>query len=274
MARLRFEKYQGLGNDFIVVRTDAPETFGIELARSLCDRHFGIGADGVLLVSPARGEARARMTVLNADGSRPEMCGNGLRCVALDLAREDLAQGASELRREFVVETDAGPRPCQVELDASRRSGLVNTGMGRGRAEGHVEADVDGESYAFERYSMGNPHAIRFGEPEPFERVDRIGPLVSGKLSGGSNVEFVVQKGPRELEVVVWERGVGRTLACGTGAAATAVAAAVSGRAPFDEPISVRLPGGPLEIRVAKGTLDVELRGPAVWVFGGEAEIP
>lgn len=274
MARLRFDKYQGLGNDFIVIRTDAPEAFGIERARALCDRHFGIGADGVLLVSPARGGARARMTVLNADGSRPEMCGNGLRCVALDLAREDLARSPGERRHEFVVETDAGPRPCQVELDASGLSARVNTGMGRGKSEGLVEVDVSGESYAFDRYSMGNPHAIRFGDAEPLERVDRIGPLVSSKLPGGSNVEFVVQKGPRELDVVVWERGVGRTLACGTGAAATAVAAAVSGRSPFDEPISVHLPGGPLEIRVAEGTLEVELRGPAAWVFGGEAEIP
>jgi diaminopimelate epimerase len=273
MPRLRFEKYQGLGNDFIVVRTEDPEKFGIERARALCDRHFGIGADGVLLVSPAHGDARARMTVLNADGSRPEMCGNGLRCVALDLGREQMAR-EGRLTSSFVVETDAGPRPCQLELDASGLSGQVTTGMGRGRAEGSIEVADSGKSYAFERYSMGNPHAIRFAESESIECVDRVGPLVSGRLSGGSNVEFVVQKGPNELEVVVWERGVGRTLACGTGAAATAVAAAVSGRSPFDEPIVVRLPGGPLEIRVARETLEVELRGPAAWVFGGEAEAP
>jgi diaminopimelate epimerase len=274
MTKLRFEKYQGLGNDFIVIRCEDPEAFGIERARALCDRHFGIGADGVLLVSPARGSARARMTVLNADGSRPEMCGNGLRCVALDLGREDLARSAGQLSREFVVETDAGPRPCHLELDPSGLSGQVKTGMGRGRSEGHIEVSDRGTSYAFERFSMGNPHAIRFGEPESLECVDRVGPLVSGKLAGGSNVEFVVQNAPRELEVVVWERGVGRTLACGTGAAATAVAAAVSGRSPFDEPIMVHLPGGPLEIRVARETLEVELTGPAAWVFGGEAEAP
>ncbi len=271
MTRLRFDKYQGLGNDFIVVETSDPESFGIDRARSLCDRHFGIGADGVLLVSPPSdgGAARARMTVLNADGSRPEMCGNGLRCVALHLARK-----AGERTSEFVVETDAGPRPCQVEMGASGPAGQVKTGMGRGRAEGAIEVDFDGQPYAFERFSMGNPHAIRFADAESIERVDRIGPLVSGRLPGGSNVEFVVQKGERELEVVVWERGVGRTLACGTGAAATAVAAAVSGRSPFDVPLTVRLPGGPLEIRVEKDTWDVELRGPAAWVFAGEAELP
>ncbi len=271
MTRLRFDKYQGLGNDFIVVETNDPEHFGIDRARALCDRHFGIGADGVLLVSPADegGGAKARMTVLNADGSRPEMCGNGLRCVALHLARR-----AAEPKSEFVVETDAGPRPCQVEMAASGNDGQIKTGMGRGRSEGPIAVDFEGKNYAFERFSMGNPHAIRFAESESIERVDRIGPLVSSCLPGGSNVEFVVQKGERELEVVVWERGVGRTLACGTGAAATAVAAAVSGRSPFDVPLTVRLPGGPLEIRVAKDTWDVELRGPAAWVFGGEAELP
>ncbi len=276
MTRLRFEKYQGLGNDFIVVESRDPESFGIERARALCDRHFGIGADGVLLVSPAptsgsssSSSARARMTVLNADGSRPEMCGNGLRCVALHLARK---AGASDTK--FVVDTDAGPRPCHVEVASSGLSGQVRTGMGRGRAEGRVEVDVDGQRYSFDRYSMGNPHAIRFADEESIERVDRIGPLVSSRLQGGSNVEFVVQKGERELHVVVWERGVGRTLACGTGAAATALAAAASGRSPFDQPLTVHLPGGALEIRVAKETWEVELRGPAAWVFSGEAEHP
>jgi diaminopimelate epimerase len=214
------------------------------------------------------------MTVLNADGSRPEMCGNGLRCVALHLARKAHQREAGENKSEFVVETDAGPRPCQVELTASTTSGQVKTGMGCGREEGRIEVEFEGQSYTFDRYSMGNPHAIRFAEGESIERVDRIGPLVSSRLPGGSNVEFVVQKSERELEVVVWERGVGRTLACGTGAAATAVAAAVSGRSPFDVPLTVRLPGGPLEIRVAKETWDVELRGPAAWVFAGEAELP
>lgn len=266
MQRVSFDKYQGLGNDFIVVRYEAPESFPIERAQQLCDRHFGVGADGVLLVSPPiTGGARARMTVLNADGSRPEMCGNGLRCVALFLARDDAAD-----RAEFVVDTDAGPRHCTVEREPGARAAQVTTAMGRGKLEGELEVQLGQRPERFARVSMGNPHAIRFGAPESTVRVDELGPLVSGQVPGGLNVEFATPRGPQEIDVVVWERGVGRTLACGTGAAATAVAAAVSGHAPFEAPITVHLPGGPLEIRVRREDLDVQLRGPARWVFSGE----
>lgn len=277
MQRLPFDKYQGLGNDFIVVRWEDPETFGVERARELCDRHFGVGADGVLLVSPAQSAtARARMTVLNADGSRPEMCGNGLRCVALALAQDDSAKTPAREARspqiaEFVVDTDAGPRHCRVDLEAGPLpSAQVTTNMGRAELQGELAIEQSGQEYCFARVSMGNPHAIRFGAPESTARVDELGPLVSGKVAGGLNVEFARVLGERDVEVVVWERGVGRTLACGTGAAATAVAAALAGHVPFDAPVTVRLPGGPLEISVARETLEVQLRGPARWVFSGE----
>lgn len=268
MPRVSFDKYQGLGNDFIVLRHEDPDSFPVERAKALCDRHFGVGADGVLLVSPpTTAAARAHMTVLNADGSRPEMCGNGLRCVALFLAREDGPDAS-----EFVVDTDAGPRSCLVEMEAEPaggRAASVTTGMGRAQLDGELEVRHGETSERFTRVSMGNPHAIRFGPPVDLARIDELGPFVSSQVPGGLNVEFATLQGAARIDLVVWERGVGRTLACGTGAAATAVAAAVAGHAPFDAPIAVHLPGGPLEIRVSREDLDVQLRGPARWVFSG-----
>lgn len=265
MPTLAFEKYEGLGNDFLVVRADAPDVVDAAGAVRLCDRHFGVGGDGVLLVVPASGDARARMIVLNADGSRPEMCGNGVRCVALALSREDGSQ-----RGELVLETDAGERHCAFERDGDRAS--VSVGMGRGLDQGPIEVELDGERLSFHRISMGNPHAIAFEADLDEATVDRYGPIVSGAVRGGSNVEFV-----RDIErgrsVVVWERGVGRTLACGTGACAVGVAAALAGRADFDAPQTVILPGGPLDITVASETLEVTMRGPARRVFSGSIEL-
>ena len=260
--RLRFDKYEGLGNDFIVVSADAPLDTGRVIA--LSDRHFGVGADGVLTVSPPCSPgARATLIVQNADGSRPEMCGNGLRCVALHLARVDGVD-----RVEYDIDTDAGRRRCAVERRFDAAS--VTIDMGRGEPRGNHYAELDGQELSFHRVSMGNPHAISFAGVLDAARVDRIGPSVSGQIEGGSNVEFVGELGPRTFEVIVWERGVGRTLACGTGAAATAVALTLAGRAPFGEPLEIRLPGGPLEVSVAEGSLEVRLRGPARWVFSGE----
>lgn len=266
MTRIAFDKYEGLGNDFIVVDA-AAEWSDAGRAVTLCDRHFGIGADGVLLVlPPATGQSRARMVVLNADGSRPEMCGNGLRCVALHLARLDHAGATS-----YVVDTDAGPLLCEVERDGDVAQVAIDMGCGRPQGE-HTTHD-DGTEIRFQRVSMGNPHAIVFdaGYDEP--AVDRIGPQVSGELPGGSNVEFATLKSARHIQLVVWERGVGRTLACGTGAAATGVAAALAGHAPFDEALAIDLPGGRLEVTVSQPTLAVRLRGPARRVFAGEVTV-
>src|SRR6187399_1210093 len=142
---LAFTKYEGAGNDFLVVEAPSEAAVSPERAVALCDRHFGVGADGVLLVvPPGDGDARARMVVLNADGSRPEMCGNGLRCVALHLARLD---GAS--RTEFVVDTDAGPRPVRLERSAAGDDAEVTIGMGRGQLLGERRFPVRGQEHAF-----------------------------------------------------------------------------------------------------------------------------
>jgi diaminopimelate epimerase len=261
---LSFAKYEGIGNDFVVVDAENEAGLSVEQAKELCDRHFGIGADGVLLVLPPSLEgARARMVVLNADGSRPEMCGNRLRCVALHLSRSDERESA-----DYLLETDAGPRTATVARRRDR--GEVSLGMGRGLLGSELVTEHGGQALRFSRISMGNPHAVAFDTGLDERALDELGPRVSAGEPGGTNVEVVTRVGPQAFSVLVWERGVGRTLACGTGAAAVAVMAAVSGRASFDEPIEVLLPGGPLSIVVAKETLEVTLRGPARLVFSGQ----
>ncbi len=266
MQPLSFVKYEGAGNDFLVVEAASELAVSTERAVALCDRHYGVGADGVLLVLPARDAgARARMVVLNADGSRPEMCGNGLRCVALHLARRD---GAA--RTSYAIETDAGTKATDVERD--ELAGQVSLGMGQARIVGTRRFSVKGAEHEFALVDMGNPHAVALGLALDTATLDAVGPAISASLPGGSNVEAVVVRGPRRLDVLVWERGVGRTLACGTGAAAVAVAAAVSGRSPFGEPLEIGLPGGCLTVTVEPETLFVTLRGPARLVFTGQVE--
>lgn len=260
---LQFVKYEGLGNDFLVVEADtAPAAADVS---RWCDRHFGVGGDGVLAVVPATsGEARARMIVVNADGSRPEMCGNGLRCVALHLALAD-GLGAGS----FIVDTDAGPLLVEVDRDGERAE--VKVGMGRATVLEPHRTSFEGRDYELVRVSTGNPHAVLF-LPTMLDdaTIDRLGPQVSSEIDQGANVELVTSASPTELNVVVWERGVGRTLACGTGACAVAVAAAHSRRAPHGEELRVTLPGGPLRIIVEPDSLQMTMRGPARLVFSGE----
>ncbi len=257
--RVRFEKWEGLGNDFVLLR-DTGAVLDDGAVRRLCDRRFGVGADGVLLVE-AGAHGPPRMIVRNADGSRPEMCGNGLRCVAGHLLQE---------AGTLVVATDAGERACEV-----RRTGddgvEVSVDMGVARAGADLVASFGGREHRFATIDMGNPHAITF---EPFDEglVDALGPLVAALPSGGTNVEFC-RGAAGGISVVVWERGVGRTLACGTGACAVAAAACDAGRASFGVPVAVSLPGGALEITVAPGTRAVRMRGPARRVFSGEVVI-
>jgi diaminopimelate epimerase len=258
---MKFEKYHGQGNDFIIVDVPSVDAVSPAEAARLCHRHFGVGADGVLLVSPTS-EGLARMTVLNADGSRPEMCGNGLRCVARYLAEH---RGAPET---FDVVTDAGLRRCTV----TRREGetWVTISLGHGKPTGQFVLPWQGARLEFDLVSMGNPHAVLFDSPYDVAAVDEIGPTVSKSQPEGSNVEFVRQRGERVLEVIVWERGVGRTMACGTGAGAVVVAAARRGIVPFDVPVEVILPGGSLEVLVEGESLHVRKQGPVKRVYSGE----
>jgi diaminopimelate epimerase len=264
VARVSFKKYEGLGNDFILFELAAGSLAESDVRR-LCDRHFGVGADGVLLVGPPRSAgSAATMTILNADGSQPEMCGNGIRCVAIHLARKQGRETA-----DLTIDTDAGPRPCKVE------KGDVEVEMPRLVDLGPVQVTVAGRVHRFARISAGNPHAITFDRYDPNE-IDVIGPSVTRApvFPEGTNVEFAQLADDGSIDLVVWERGVGRTLACGTGASATVGAACLLRRRSFDEFVEVRLPGGALRIRVQRGTLAATMRGPARLVFEGEVTLP
>ena len=264
MARVTFQKYEGLGNDFILLEL-GPESLAPGAVERLCDRHFGIGADGVLLVRPpSSAGSTATMTVINADGSQPEMCGNGLRCVALFLAKREGRDTAI-----FHIDTDAGTLGCKVI------GGEVEVAMGRLVPLGSVDVTLDGRNHTFSRISAGNPHAVTFVPYEPRE-IDDIGPRVSiaPAFAGGTNVEFARLAADGSIDLVVWERGVGRTLACGTGACATVAEACLEGKRSFGEPTTVRLPGGSLEISVERDSLAATMRGPARFVFQGEVAVP
>ncbi len=252
-----FEKWEGLGNDFVLLRASSAEEWPSQAEiRAMCDRRRGIGADGVLLVETA-GD-RPRMIVFNADGSRPEMCGNGLRCVAAALTPRESSS-------ELSILTDDGEKRCRVERAGALAQ--VAVAMGRAVLEPEHQTELGGRALRFARVSTGNPHAVTF---EPFDRaaIEEVGPLVERGIVGGANVEFARAR-ESGIDVVVWERGVGFTDACGTGACAVGVVACSTGRAAFGEPIEVRLPGGPLRISVEAETLEVEMRGPARLAFQG-----
>jgi diaminopimelate epimerase len=277
-----FWKYEGLGNDFIVVDHRHAPNLTPETAAAMCDRHFGIGADGVLLTGLR--DAKPFMRVVNADGSIPEMCGNGLRCVALFLVERGHVAG-----RTFVVETDAGPHPVVVaEARAANGARQVTVHMRRASlAAGDVLRDGAGEAIdvPFEGavdphgrplrmtcVSMGNPHAVFFDAAQDRAQMAELGPRIEKdpRFIAGANVGFAAMRAPGSLDLTVWERGVGFTLACGTGACAAAVAAVETQRATRGAPLTVHLPGGPLTVRVGERAAPIEMEGPARCVFRGE----
>ncbi len=255
---LHFWKYHGLGNDFVVVEGGAP--MAPARAVAICDRHRGIGADGVLGVLPARDGGAARMHIFNPDGSVAAMCGNGIRCVARHLAETRALDG------EIVVETDSGPRTCTVHRGPAGVDS-VTVEMGRARIEGTQEFVVGVERVRTLRVSMGNPHAVILDGPDA-ARAGVLGPAIEALVPGGVNVGFGRAAGS-SVDLVVWERGAGLTEACGTGACAAAVAALHEGRLDGSGPVTVRLPGGALEITVGPD-LAVRMKGPAEKVFEGE----
>jgi diaminopimelate epimerase len=262
LSSVPFFKYEGLGNDFIVVEADDERAISPAQAARLCDRHLGVGADGVLLILPSRASDCAfRMRVINADGSVPEMCGNGARCVALHRAR------AGGVQREVLrIDTDAGARDCTVE--DGQGQGWVSVDMGIVRVLGERTLLVGGRHFSVVAVDVGNPHAVLFGA---FARgdVEQVGPRIATHpdFPRGTNVEFA-HVGEDGIDLMVWERGAGITLACGTGACATAAAARTRGLVPAMTPIAVRLPGGALSVTVDQDDRAF-LRGPARHVFSG-----
>lgn len=290
---LPFAKYHGLGNDFVVADLRgsalAAAAQAEDVVRALCDRGFGVGADGVLAVlEPTSAGADARMRVLNADGSEAEMCGNGLRCVVKALLEVDASFAG---RDALTIDTGAGPLSCTVSRDGAAITG-VTVDMGRPRlvrgeipmtgpaTERCIEVPltVGDDTLLYTAVSMGNPHAIAFVDVTGAALralAERVGPTVEHHawFPRRTNVEFVRVSSPTELELVVWERGCGITLACGTGACATAVAACLTGRATVDTEITVHLLGGPLTITVAPDYSTVFMRGPAAHIFDASADL-
>lgn len=246
---------EGLGNDFVVL--DGPRPVSPDEVARWCDRRRGIGADGVLVVTPQDGE-RVRMEYWNADGSAAEMCGNGLRCVARYAFDRGWTAG-----RSFTVETALGDRPVEVAPEVVRAFlGGVEVGDRPVRV-GETEA-----TFA----SVGNPHAVVSVEDPRSVRVDELGRRIGedGAFPEGANVEFVAVRGRDLLELRVWERGVGETESCGTGACAAAVAARAWGLA--GDRLTVHQPGGAL--RVELDGEQIVLTGPAVHVCAVEVAVP
>ena len=278
---MRFAKLHGLGNDFVLIDLrGAPSAAAPDpsFAQRVCDRHRGIGADGVLALLPlSAAEAdgasvsgasqAARLVIHNPDGSRPEMCGNGARVAALWMATLGCTRPGSA---EVLLLTDAGPRPCAVEA-AVAGLGVVEVGMGRPRVGSPRLLPLLGAPAQAIPVSMGNPHLVFFlGERPPRALADLAaseGPALCRQED--ANIELVQSLGPQRFAASVWERGAGLTQACGTGACAVAAAAIARGEARGDQPITVDLPGGQLTLRLDDEGA-IRMRGPAELVYFGE----
>lgn len=260
---MQFAKMQGLGNDFMLVYSQVPGNVS-PLCRRLCDRHFGIGADGVIFLSPSR-VADARMRIFNADGSEAKMCGNGIRCVAKYLYDKGLVR-----QEAMTVETLSGVKALKLSVERDRvRS--VSVDMGAARVEQVGVALSEGTGTLI---SVGNPHLVIFSDTVEDLPLSLWGPRIESdpRFPDGVNVEFVQVLSPEKLRMRVWERGCGVTLACGTGACAAAFAAVQAGLCPAGRPIKVVLDGGSLHITVdAEG--GVSMAGAAVTVFEGAMDL-
>ncbi len=278
---LQFSKYQGLGNDFLLIdgrqasHDDSEAGLAPELVRQLCDRRFGVGGDGVILALPSQAGGELRMRIFNADGSEPEMCGNGIRCLARFLADRD-GDGPG---RRWQVDTLAGRIVPELLGDGSIRVDMgppflepatVPTTLPLGPAGlPQGELALDGEVFAVAAAGMGNPHVVVPVEDLADFDLERFGPLleVHPSFPAKTNVHFVQVLAPDHLVMRVWERGAGPTLACGTGACATLVACHCLGLA--ERRARVDLPGGPLQIHWDATTGHVIMDGPAEHVFDG-----
>jgi diaminopimelate epimerase len=275
---LDFTKMHGAGNDFVVLDGIRDRLPPLEsLAARLCDRHFGIGADQLLVVRPSRA-ADFRMEIYNADGSQVEMCANGIRAFFLYL-REHGHTGADEIR----VETLGGivkPRfagPGRVTVDMGRpvlEPEKIPTTLGGGRAPVlDVPLEAGGETVRISSVSMGNPHAVIFVEDPERAPVETLGPRIERHpaFPNRVNVEFASPIGRRRIRQRTWERGTGETLACGSGACAVAVVSMLRGL--VERTVTIELRGGELEIAWPDDAAHVSMTGPAAEVFSGRIRI-
>lgn len=302
--KMKFTKMHGCGNDYIYVDGQAeriPAEEKPELVRRLSDRHFGIGGDGVIFINPSD-VADFEMEMYNLDGSRAEMCGNGIRCVAKFVYDKKLTDKTSISICSFgkikyldlcvrdgkvsTVKVNMGSPVLEAEEipvifdgnvgagDSAKGSAVENAGsFATDRAVIDEKIEVDGREYKMTCVSMGNPHAVVFMDEVSTLPLDKIGPGFENhaRFPKRVNTEFVKVIDRDNVEMRVWERGTGETLACGTGACATAVACILNGLT--NEKVTVKLTGGSLDIRWDRKENLVYMTGPATTVFEGEIEI-
>ncbi len=280
---MKFTKMQGAGNDFTLVETNDMQRDWSPTAIAMCDRHYGIGADGLLLMLPSD-TADFRMRIFNADGSEAEACGNGLRCLVKYFVDRGLASSEAQ---KISVETVAGIRRAETHKVAGKVA-KVHTGMGEpgfgnnvviGEGRGNIvdiksmlnhSITVDGKELRLSLVSIGNPHAVYFCQhPVSDFPLSQLGPKVEQHKIFPKGVNFEVARvlNRQQIEARVWEKGVGETLACGSGACAITVAARLQGY--IDNKVEIKLPGGILEVEW-DGVGEVFLSGPAETVFSGE----
>ena len=275
LGKVQFSKWQGLGNNYIVLHNEEiPFELTPERVRLLCDRNLGIGSDGIMVIGARTGEDRFEIRIYNADGSEAEMCGNGVRMVARKLKMEGSISGDT-----VVLETGAGeivPRlgdgyMVTVDMGIARFGGEKLSGFDDECVEESLNAA--GRSFIFTFVDVGNPHAV-IQSPWPLELVPlhEIGPMIEEHefFPRKANVEFVKVLGEHQARVRVWERGVGETRSCGTGATATAVALVRTGQC--RSPVTVELPGGRLVVEV-RPDWRVFMTGPAEEIYHGDLSL-
>ncbi|MGK7921608.1 MAG: diaminopimelate epimerase [Trichodesmium sp.] len=273
---ISFTKYHGLGNDFILIdnRHNSQPILTPEQAIKMCDRNFGIGADGVIFALPGEEQADYTMRIFNSDGSEPEMCGNGIRCFA-----KFIAELENNNKGKYQIYTGAGLIVPELQVD-----GQVTVDMGQPRLlaseipttlanpDEKVIAqplEVAGKSWSVTCVSMGNPHCITFVEDVSAIALETVGPEFENHsvFPERINTEFIQVISPKYVKMRVWERGAGATLACGTGACASVVAGVLTQRC--NNQVTVELPGGCLEIEWSTTEQKIYMTGPAEKVFTG-----
>ena len=285
---IEFVKYHGLGNDFILVdnRHSSEPLVTPEQAIKMCDRHFGIGGDGVIFALPGQEDTDYTMRIYNSDGSEPQMCGNGIRCLAEFIASLELLEGKlspeAVVGKQYRIHTLAG-----VITPEMQGNGQVKVDMGMpeliaakiptnlGEPEGKVineSLEVAGKTWSVTCVSMGNPHCITFVDNVADIPLEIIGPKFEHHdvFPERINTEFIEIVKPDYLKMRVWERGAGITLACGTGACATVVAGVLTNSS--ERNCTVELPGGCLQIEWSNEDNRVYMTGPTEKVFTGSGE--
>lgn len=276
-----FTKYHGLGNDFILIdnRQQPEPRITPQEAVEWCDRHFGIGADGVIFALPGQEGADYTMRIFNSDGSEPEMCGNGIRCLARFIGDLEATEQGNA-RSSYQVHTLAGLMVPKLEAD-----GQITVDMGLPRLLAteipttlaapdqkvvNLPLEVAGQTWEVTCVSMGNPHCITFVDDVAAVPLAAIGPQFEhhSVFPKRTNTEFIQVVRPDYLKMRVWERGAGITLACGTGACASLVAGVLNGKC--DRRATVELPGGCLLIEWSEADGHLYMTGPAQRVFEGQ----